>query len=213
MLLLEKESQSNSAVAKWALTTIDTLHKRNPASIHVSNAAMRATLNRTRYGTFQREYELATAFMRQPDFREGVTARLIYRTEPTWSLPSSALWRDSSWVQSEIFEKGRYFEALDESFYLLAEGKSDFATLDRGLFRWGLPVEGAVLAMLMKGKTDGSIGEDAKWTRPELVEFIVGERLGKPGVERKVNFILDRCTAEDEHGKLLWKFKTAELQR
>jgi len=95
---------------------------------------------------------------------------------------------------------------------MLAKGKSDFSTRESGLFRWSLPVDDAVLAILMKGKTDGSIGEDAKWTRQELVEYIVGERLGKPGAERKANFILDRNTVEDAKGKLLWKFKGASLQ-
>jgi len=212
MRLLQEESQSNSPASQWAQTTIETLNERSPVSIHVSNAAMRATLNQTRYQTFQREYELATAFVRQPDFKNGVIARLINRTKPTWSLPPSALSREPDWVQREIFDAGRYFETLAQPFYMLAEGKSDFSTQESGLFRWSLPVEGTVLAILMKGKTDGSIGEDAKWTRQELVEYIVGERLGKPGAERKLNFILDRNTVEDANGKLLWKFKSASLE-
>lgn len=212
MRLLEEEANSPSPVAEWAKTTIDVLYERSPVSIHVSNAAMRATLNHTRYHTFQREYELATAFMRQPDFKNGVTARLINRTKPQWSFPVDVLHKHPAWVKGEIFDKGRYFETLEESFYVLAEGKSDNVTAERGLFKWSLPMEDGVLATLMKGKTDGSIGESAKWTREELVTYIVGERLGKPGAERKVNYILDRNTVVDERGKLVWKFKNVELE-
>jgi Enoyl-CoA hydratase/isomerase len=210
MRLLNTEASSNSPIAEWAQQTIDTLEARSPASIHVSNAAMRNTLNLTRYATFQREFELATAFMREPDFKTGVIARLIDRTTPAWSLSPSALRKDPRWVQSKIFDKGRYFDTLAESFYMLEEGKSDYVTMERGVFRYSLPTEDGVLATVMRGKTDGSVGEAVRFTRDELVEYILGERVEKPGAERKLNFILDRCTAVDAKGKVVWKFRQAD---
>lgn len=209
MRLLNTEANSNSPIAEWAQKTVATLEERSPASIHVSNAAMRNTLNLTRYASFQREFELATAFMREPDFKTGVIARLINRTKPAWSFPPSALQQNSRWVQSEIFDKGHYFETLAESFYMLDQGKSDYVTMERGLFRYSLPTEDGVLATVMRGKTDGSVGEAVRFTRDELVEYVLGERLEKPGAERKLNFILDRCTAVDAKGKVVWKFRQA----
>ena len=209
MSLLSAEAITTSPAAEWARNTIETLKERSPVSLHVSNAAMRNTLNLTRYAAFQREYELATAFMGEPDFKIGVIARLIERTKPNWSLPSSDVHRQPQWVQTEIFDKGRYFETLDQSFYMLEDGKSDYVTMERGLFRYCLPMEDGVLAMVMRGKTDGSVGDAVRFTRDELVEYVLGENLGKPGAERKINFILDRCTAVDGKGKVVWKFKQA----
>src|SRR6202035_4973973 len=86
ILDLEREAQSNTPVSEWAQSTIDVLKTRSPTSLHVSLSAMRATINRTRFYGFQREFELASKFMKQPDLVEGITARLIERREPKWSL-------------------------------------------------------------------------------------------------------------------------------
>jgi 3-hydroxyisobutyryl-CoA hydrolase len=203
---LQQEASSNSPVSEWAKSTIDTLSQRSPTSLHVSLSAMRATMNYTRYHAFQREYELATHFMRHPDFENGVRARLIERRNPTWSLPAETLSQPSDWVSKEIIQKGRFNEELDESFYMLEKGRSDHVTEERGLFRYSLPMEVSVLATLMKGKIEWE-NENAGFTRKELVDFIVGQNLGKAGLERKLNFILDMKTVEDETGKVIWKFE------
>jgi len=93
---------------------------------------------------------------------------------------------------------------------MLEEGKRDLAASERSLFKYSLPMEAGVLAMLMRGKMDGSAGDDARFTRKEFVEYFVGEKLGRAGAERKLNFILDRKTVEDESGKLVWKFDEAK---
>jgi 3-hydroxyisobutyryl-CoA hydrolase len=203
---LEQEASSFTPCSDWAQSTLDTLRQRSPTSLHVSLAAMRATLNKTRYGTFQREYELASHFMIQPDFVNGVTARLIKRDEPKWSLPPDALSQSPEWVTKNIIENGHFNEPVEQSFYMLSEGKRDLVTKERGLFAYSLPMEVSVLATLMRGKMDGSVDEDAKFTRKELAEYIIGENLSRAGAERKLNFILDRKTVEDEFGKLIWKF-------
>jgi len=168
---------------------------------------MRATIDKTRYHTFQREFELASHFMRQPDFVHGVKARLIHRTAPTWSLPASSLSQSPDWVRENIIEKGRYNEPLQQSFYMLEEGKRDLVTQERGLFKWSLPMEGTVLGHLMRGRVDA--GTDG-FTRKEFVEYLVGERLGKAGFERKLNYILDKRTMLNEEGNLIWKFDQSE---
>lgn len=203
---LEQEASSFTPCSDWAQSTLASLLQRSPISLHVSLAAMRATLKKTRYGTFQREYELASHFMLQPDFVNGVTARLIKRTEPKWSLPPEAISQSPEWVSTNIFEGGHFDEPLEQSFYMLSEGRQDLVTKERGVFTYSLPMESSVLATLMKGKMDGSVDEDAKYTRKELTEYITGENLGRAGAERKLNFILDRKTVDDEFGKLIWKF-------
>jgi 3-hydroxyisobutyryl-CoA hydrolase len=209
---LESEAQSNSSISEWAQSTLNTLNLRSPTSLHVSLAAMRDTTNKSRYHTFQREYELASKFMAQPDFIEGVKARLIERREAKWSLPTSALKLSPSEVKTEIWEKGRFNETLEESFNILETGKRDKTPEERGLFKFALPMEVTVLATLIKGKQDGSEGESVKFTRKELVEFIVGENLGRGGLERKLNFILDRKTVEDDEGVLMWKFDDGHIE-
>lgn len=161
----------------------------------------------TRYHTFQREYELASHFMRQEDFINGVTARLISRTEPKWSYDADALKAPPDWVHREIIEKGGFREPLDETFYLLESEKRTEKVEERSLFKYSLPMEGTVLAALMKGKMDGSTGEEVRYTRKEFVEYMIGEKLGRAGAERKLNYILDMKTLEDQDGKVVWKFE------
>lgn len=168
---------------------------------------MRATLKLSRFETFQREYELAARFMLQPDFAEGVSARLIKRTVPQWSLPASTLSQPQSWVQSEILENYRFNETLSEEFYLLERRVQDKVYLERSIFKYSLPMEVSVLATLMKGRQDVKGLDEGMFTRKELVDYIIGERLGRAGAERKLNHILDRKTIEDANGKLVWKFE------
>ena len=91
---------------------------------------------------------------------------------------------------------------------MLEEGKRDLVTQERGLFKWSLPMEGTVLGHLMRGRIDGTA--ETKFTRKEFVEYLVGERLGKAGFERKLNYILDRRTMDDDDGNLVWKFDHSE---
>lgn len=95
---------------------------------------------------------------------------------------------------------------------MLEEGKRDLVTKERGVFKYSLPMEISVLATLMRGKMDGSPGDDVRFTRKEFVEYVVGENLGRAGAERKLNSILDRKTVEDMDGKLIWKFDNAQMK-
>jgi hypothetical protein len=207
---LEREASSHSPASEWAHSTLTTLRQRSPTSLHVSLLAMRTTIEKTRYATFQREYELASHFVVQPDFVNGVIARLIKRSEPTWTLPETTLENPQQWVDEHIIKRGRFLEPLHQSFYMLEEGKRDLVTKERGLFKYSLPMEISVLATLMGGKMDGSPGDDVRFTRKEFVEYVVGENLGRAGAERKLNSILDRKTVEDMDGKLIWKFDNAQ---
>ena len=209
---LEREASSHAPASECAHSTLTPLRQRSPTSLHVSLLAMRATIEKTRYATFQREYELASHFLLQPDFVNGVIARLIKRSEPTWSLPQSTLENPQQWVDEHIIKKGKFLEPLEQSFYMLEEGKRDLVTKERGLFKYSLPMEINVLATLMRGKMDGSPGDDVRFTRKEFVEYIVGENLGRAGAERKLNSILDRKTVEDVDGKLIWKFDNAQMK-
>jgi 3-hydroxyisobutyryl-CoA hydrolase len=209
---LESEASSNTPFSEWAQSTLDTLHQRSPTSLHVSLMAMRETVGKSQYHAFQREYEIASKFMYQPDFLEGVTARLIERRNANWSLPTSALKLSPQDAKSQIWQKGRFDETLEDSFYLLETGKRDTPPQERGLFQYSLPMEAGVLATLMRGKMEVSQGRDVKFTRKELVEFVVGENLGRAGLERKLNYILDRKTVEDGDGKLMWKFDSEHVE-
>ena len=172
---------------------------------------MRATAEETRYGIFKREFELASHFISEPDFVNGITARLIKRSEPKWSLPKSSL----SWSPEQVAEKilSKFEGTLEQKFYMLEEGKRDLVNMEQGLWKWSLPMESRVLGVLMRGKLDGSSEDFVKYTRKELVEFIVGEMLGKAGAEKKLNYILDRNTVEDVDGSLIWKFDKTQIKQ
>jgi 3-hydroxyisobutyryl-CoA hydrolase len=166
---------------------------------------MRENAEKSRYSTYQREYSLASHFVDQPDFVEGVTARLITRTEARWSLPPSALTEPLPWVQENIIDPGHFNDPLHDPFYLLQKEKGG-SVAEPNLFKYSLPMEAQVLSAIIRGKLDASADEDAPFSRKEFMEAFVGERLGKAGAERKLNYILDRRTMEDESGKLVWKF-------
>ena len=212
MAALEREASSGEGeVKEWAISTIDVLKQRSPTSLHVSLAAMRAGLDKFRFDIFQREFELATRFMQHPDFVEGVSARLIRREKPFWSLGPAALTRRREWVEKNIIVAGGFEKTLDESFYILQEVKKYPRERERSLYEWSLPMEAGVCAVLMRGKVDGSRGQAAKFTRQEFVEFLVGERPQKAGLEKKLNAILNRKTIEDAMGKLVWNFEAPEV--
>jgi Enoyl-CoA hydratase/isomerase len=195
---LEHEASTSSSTSDWAKSTLEALHQRSPISLHVSLAAMRATLDKTRYEAFQREYELASHFMRESDFVEGVTARLIKRTEPAWSLPQETLYRPSQWVKENIVEKGKFNDKLNESFFMLEKGEhvSDEGS---GLFKYSLPMEMDVAAALNKG----SAGVDAQKIR-YLGKNLVGAALERPGASEKLDFIVDRKTKQSRDGERVW---------
>jgi len=144
--------------------------------------------------------------MHQPDFIEGVTARLIERRDAKWAHPPSILTAPHDWVQKNIIDAGRFNESLADSFYILEEGKRESVAKERGLFTYSLPMEAGVLAKLMRGKMDGTDEDNVKFTRKEFVDFVIGENLGRAGAERKLNWILDMKTVTDDKGKLIWKF-------
>jgi 3-hydroxyisobutyryl-CoA hydrolase len=80
---LEKEEDQK----EWAQKTLETLHTRSPTSLKVALRSLRLGKKWGIKEAFQREHIIASAFMRHPDFVEGVSARLISKParNPVWS--------------------------------------------------------------------------------------------------------------------------------
>lgn len=79
---LEREEDQK----EWARKTLETLSSRSPTSLKVALRALRLGKKWGIREAFQREHIIASAFMRHPDFVEGVSARLISKPArtPVW---------------------------------------------------------------------------------------------------------------------------------
>lgn len=70
------------ATQQWAEKTLETLHKRSPTAVNVALRQMRVGRGWSIAETFRREHQIATHFMRHPDFVEGVSALLMSKENP-----------------------------------------------------------------------------------------------------------------------------------
>jgi 3-hydroxyisobutyryl-CoA hydrolase len=125
--------------------------------------------------TFQREHDIATAFMHHPDFIEGVTARLIERkkTRPNWQ-PNNLEDVTEEEVQ-RFFQKGSDLLPLLESGAKAMYKEYPFKHL-------ALPTQQEILEVY----SNGSVMPE------EVVQHFSKERGGKVGVREKVEEVLER---------------------
>jgi 3-hydroxyisobutyryl-CoA hydrolase len=127
--------------------------------------------------TFQKEHDIATAFMHHPDFVEGVTARLIERkkTRPDWQ-PNSLEDVTKQEVQ-------RFFQRGKDLLPLLESGPN--ATYKQYPHKHlALPTEREILAESRNGTVMSE----------EVVQYFLKNRGGKVGVREKVEEVLERHT-------------------
>ncbi|KAL2126869.1 hypothetical protein VTI74DRAFT_11697 [Chaetomium olivicolor] len=172
---LEKEQ---GATRKWAVETLETLHKRSPTAVHVTLRQMRIGAKWNIRDTYIREHAMATKFMASPDFTEGVTALLIEKRPPTWQ-PAS--------LEDIPADKSA---SLTEDFFLVPKDKPRLELLTEANYeeypyaRFGVPTEEQVEKKVMLGKM----------THQQIVDEFVKERNHKQGVKEVVEEILARKT-------------------
>lgn len=79
-------SEYQPDIAQWAMQTLRIMEERSPTSLAVTFAQLRVSQRWSIAETFEREHFIASRFMEHPDFVEGVTARLVDKTEnrPLW---------------------------------------------------------------------------------------------------------------------------------
>ncbi|KAI9371837.1 ClpP/crotonase-like domain-containing protein [Aspergillus egyptiacus] len=130
---LEKEQEQKD----WAQMTLKTLSKRSPTSLRVALRQLRLGRHWSISETFRREHQIASRFMKHPDFVEGVKARLL--TKPA---------RQAVWKPEKLAEVTE--EQVDE-FFSIPEGEERMSLLSEGDYNvyphahYALPTEQEIL--------------------------------------------------------------------
>lgn len=175
---------------EWAEKTLHTLHQRSPTSVHVALRQMKLGKQWTIAETFKREYQVATKFMQNNDFTEGVTALLIRKSnDPKWQ---PATLED---IKPEDDVATPYFETSPELPALELLNQRDYREYPYPEF--GLPSERDVEALVTQGTMN----------RREVVRALIAQKGGKLGVREVVEEILDRKTTWNDDGKVQWVYE------
>ena len=166
------DAKSSEPLKTWAQKTIETIQTRSPTSVAVTLEQMRVGRQWSIAQTFQKEYDIASAFMAHPDFVEGVTAKLIERKKerPNWQ-PNTL---------EEVKKKDVH------AFFLGKEGGEKLPLISETDYNeyphaWiGLPREEEILREM-----SGNTAEDAIANLLEKYE-------GKQGIREKVAEVMAR---------------------
>jgi len=162
-------------IREWADKTIKTIRERSPISVAVTARQMHVAKEWNIAETFQKEHDIATAFMHHPDFIEGVTARLIERkkTRPNWT--PNTLEEVTDEEVARFFQRGKDVLPLLESGAKAAYKEYPHKNL-------ALPTEKEILDVWKGGNVMSE----------EIVQHFLKERGGKVGVREKVGEVLER---------------------
>lgn len=178
-ILQALKEEPEGPAKEWADKTLATLHARSPTSVHVALKQMQKSRESgwSIADTFKREHQMATQFMRHPDFVEGVSALLIRKDKkPKWQ-PASL---------EDISEKARiaepFFQILPETEPLELLTDNDY--VEYPYRKFGLPREEEVKKVVEAGN----------YTAAQVVERFVEQRMGKQGIREVVSEILSRKT-------------------
>lgn len=186
--LIAALKDERGATEEWAQKQLDTLQKRSPTAVHVALRQMRLSGDWDIAETFKREHQIATQFMKHPDFSEGVTALLVRKEKPKWQPESLDAIPAGENISQPFFEYDA--EQQLELFTDRTYNEYPFPEL-------GLPSEGEVEAVIDASAPDGL-------TPKELMQKVVESRQGRQGVAEVVKEIIERKTGVDENGKVRW---------
>ncbi|KAI7869894.1 mitochondrial 3-hydroxyisobutyryl-CoA hydrolase [Spinellus fusiger] len=177
----------------FALETKDTLLQRSPTAVKVTLQQMRMGASLSVAQCFKMEYRLLQSVAIQPDFKEGVTARLIKKVEPVWN-PSTLAEVDNRTIRTKFFD---------------TPGKQSLDLLSLRTFsqhpflKYTLPTEDAIRRVVTG---EDSVGISIAHHQTVLQHF-VSSRQGKFGVREKVLDVLDRKTKGEQGQKLEWIYE------
>ncbi|KAJ4983252.1 3-hydroxyisobutyryl- hydrolase [Stagonosporopsis vannaccii] len=166
------DEKSSEPLKTWAQKTIETIRTRSPISVAVTLEQMRIGRQWSIAQTFQKEYNIASAFMAHPDFVEGVTAKLIERKK---ERPD---WKPNTLEEVEKKDVHAFFlgKSGDENLPLISE--TDYNDYPHAWI--GLPREAEILREM-----SGNKAEDAIANLLEKYE-------GKQGLREKVAEVMAR---------------------
>lgn len=166
------DASSSEPLKTWAKKTVETIQTRSPTSVAVTLEQMRIGRQWTIAQTFQKEYEIASAFMAHPDFVEGVTARLIERKK---ERPN---WQPNTLDEVKKRDVHSFFSGKENGEVLPLLSDKDYREYPHAWI--GLPKEDEILREM-----SGNKAEDAIANLLEKYE-------GKQGVREKVAEVMER---------------------
>ncbi|XPS70171.1 3-hydroxyisobutyryl-CoA hydrolase [Ascochyta lentis] len=166
------DDKSSKPLTTWAKKTIETIETRSPTSVAVTLEQMRIGRQWSIAQTFQKEYDIASAFMAHPDFVEGVTAKLIERKK---ERPN---WQPSTLNDIKKSDVHAFFVGKENGEKLPLITEADYNEYPHAWI--GLPREEEILREMSSKKA-----EDALAALLEKYE-------GKQGVREKVAEVLSR---------------------
>ncbi|KAF6841683.1 3-hydroxyisobutyryl-CoA hydrolase (enoyl-CoA hydratase/isomerase) [Colletotrichum plurivorum] len=166
---LEQE-RGEAATGEWAEKTLETLHQRSPTAVNVALKQMRIGATWSIAETFKREHQIATKFMKHPDFTEGVTALLVRKETPKWQ--PATLGEVDTKATSEFFRtEGEELKLLNNRDYK----KYPYA-------HFGVPTEKEVRGYL----------SESGYARHELMEKVIVAHKRRQGTREIMEEMLER---------------------
>jgi 3-hydroxyisobutyryl-CoA hydrolase len=140
--------------------------------------------------TFQREHQMASKFMKHPDFTEGVSALLIRKPAPG-EPKQPPKWQPATLedIKPEDNIADQFFEVEGQRLKLLSNG--DYTVYPHAKF--SLPTEAAVEQLVRRGEKSPRA----------VVDYFVAMTSGKQGVKEVVKEIVDRKTKKED-GMAVW---------
>ncbi|CAG9954222.1 unnamed protein product [Clonostachys rosea f. rosea IK726] len=184
--IIQALQQEKGPTEEWAQKTLETLKKRSPTAVHVALRQMRIGGKWDIAKTFQNEHEIATKFMKHPDFTEGVTALLVRKETPKWS-PESL---EAIPANQNVAKPFLTFDAPEKLELFTDRTFSEYP--HRSL---GIPSEAEIEELVSSNKT---------LSRSELAAQVISSRNGRQGVEKIVNEIIHRKTRVNDERNLVW---------
>ncbi|KAK7208368.1 mitochondrial 3-hydroxyisobutyryl-CoA hydrolase [Myxozyma melibiosi] len=171
--------------SEFAKKTLETMKLRCPLSMKVALELVRTSRNISIRDMFKRDMHLAHHFMRQGEFKKGVTYRVVEKQN------GRADWAEAP-SDSEI--KSVYFsEELAEEYNNVYEMLDSFETGDYHEYPYhnGLPSESDVREYVLGESEDSG---PYLQTKEEVIAHFELDFNGKAGVREKVDDILSRKT-------------------
>ncbi|KAF4120450.1 3-hydroxyisobutyryl-CoA hydrolase [Geosmithia morbida] len=183
------KEERGPSTEEWAQRQLATLQKRSPTAVNVTLRQMRTSKSWDIAQTFKREHQIATQFMKHPDFSEGVTALLVRKEAPRWQ---PATLEDVSASGQDVTDP---FFAYDESQELSL--LSDRTYSEYPFAQFGVPSEREVEDLI---KAPGG----SPMTPRQLEATLIASRQGRQGTAEVVREIMERKTDVDDQGHVKW---------
>lgn len=171
--------------SEFAKKTVETLEMRCPLSMKVALQLVRTSRNLSIAQMFKRDIHLAYYFMREPEFKKGVTHRVIEKRNDRadWAEPPTDKHvKEVFFSEDLVAEMQPLYQAIDDF------GADDYKEYP---YHNGLPSESDVRAYVL-GESAGS-GPYLS-TTTEVVDHFEEQFGGKTGVRVKVEDLLARKT-------------------